>query len=79
MPLLTNAIRGLAGVAKSDALKEAERLLTQPKSVFFSKLEEAVTGLNFNKMPSQQLRKTMEGRQVSPLEYDNVLGQSRNV
>jgi hypothetical protein len=25
-------------------------------------------------MPSQQLRKTMEGRQVSPLEYDNVLG-----
>lgn len=74
MPLLTSAIRGLAGVAKSDALKEAERLLA-PKGGFFSKLEEAVTGLNFNKMPSQQLRKTMEGRQVSPLEYDNVLGQ----
>lgn len=74
MSLLTSAIKGLAGVAKSDALKEAERLLA-PKPGFFSKLEEAITGLNFNKMPSQQLRKTMEGRQVSPLEYDNVLGQ----
>jgi hypothetical protein len=74
MSLLTSAIKGLAGVAKSDALKEAERLLA-PKPGFYSKLEEAITGLNFTKMPSQQLRKTMEGRQVSPLEYDNVLGQ----
>lgn len=72
MSVLNTAARLAAGKSASPFLQEAERLLS-PKG-FFSKLEEAVTGLNFNKMPSQQLRKTMEGRQVSPLEYDNVLG-----
>lgn len=72
MSVLNTAARLAAGKSASPFLQEAERLLS-PKG-FFSKLEEAVAGLNFNKMPSQQLRKTMEGRQVSPLEYDNVLG-----
>lgn len=73
MPLLTSAIRGLAGVAKSDALKEAERLLA-PKTGFYSKLEDTVAGLGFNKMPSEQLIRTLENKQVSHSEIKNVLG-----
>jgi hypothetical protein len=73
MPLLTDALRGIAGAVKSDALKEAERLLA-PKSGFFSKLEDVAGGLNFTKMPSTQLKSAVEGRGVSPTEYQNVLG-----
>jgi hypothetical protein len=71
--ILKTTMRGLEKNVVSPMLKEAEQLLG-PKIGLFSKLEQEVSRLNFTKMPAEQLRKTMTGRQVSPAETKSVLG-----
>jgi hypothetical protein len=71
--ILKTTMRGLEKNVVSPMLKEAEQLLG-PKIGLFSKLEQEVSRLNFTKMPAEQLRKTMTGRQVSPAETESVLG-----
>jgi hypothetical protein len=80
MPSIIHAVtRGLKGEILSPMLKEAEQLLAPQRPGLFSKLAEITEVTNFTKMPAQQMRSMLEGKQVSPLEIKNTLGEMEGV